>query len=143
MTRRRVERPAEARVWSWPERAGYWAYGFFLGPFLTKLPDGTINGSMTRWAVAAFTVAEIKRLLAVPPVALGWADAFTVFFILFALPIDNALSKAAPRDVLGLLGKPFARTGDAIDQGAQVTTTLTQDVTPAAPELAAPRVPTT
>lgn len=130
MSRRRVERGSGARIWSWPERLAYWGYGFFVGPFLTKLPDGTVNGSMTRWAVAAFTVAEIKRLLAVPPAALGWPDCITVFFILFALPIDNALSHAKPRDVLELLGKPFARAGEAIDQGAQVTTTLQQEVTP-------------
>jgi hypothetical protein len=121
------------RIWSWPERVAYWVYGFVVGPFLTKLPDGTVQGSMTRWAVAAFTAAEIVRLVAVPQMPLGWPDAFVVFFILFALPIDNALSRAQPKDVLELLGKPFARAGEAIDQGAQVTTTLTQDITPAAP----------
>lgn len=131
-----VARPGR-RVWSWPERVLYWFYGFFLGPFLTKHADGTITGSMTRWAVAAFSVAEIARLLpvrgsdggwSVPP--LGWPDAFMVFFILFALPIDNALSRAKPKDVLDLLGRPFGSAATAVDQGAAVTTTLKQEITP-------------
>lgn len=123
------------RIWSWPERLAYWVYGFLIGPFLTKLPDGTVQGSMTRWAVAGFSIAEIVRLIAVPPMALGWPDAFVVFFILFALPIDNALSRAKPAEVLELLGKPFAGARDAVDQGAAVTTTLTQEVAPAGAEL--------
>lgn len=126
----------ERRVWSWPERAAYWLYGFLLGPFLTKHVDGTVTGSMTRWAVAAFTVAEIMRLTpyrtpegwTVPPI--GWPDVFMAFFILYALPIDNALSRAKPAEVLELLQAPFARAGEMVDSGAAVTTTLTQEVTP-------------
>lgn len=120
----------ERRKWAWWERGLYWLYGFFVGPFLTKHSDGTVTGAMTRWAVAAFTVAQVTRLLARPPQPLGWPDAFVVFCILFALPIDNALSRAKPKEVLDLLGKPFARAGEAIDAGAYVTTTLTQEVTP-------------
>lgn len=120
----------ERRPWSWWERGYYWLYGFLLGPFLTKHADGTITGSMTRWAVAVFTVAEIKRLLSVPPLALPWSEAFVVFCILFALPIDNALSRAKPSEVLELLGKPFGAASEAIDQGAAVTTTLQQEIKP-------------
>lgn len=114
------------REWCWWERWLHRAYLFFVGPFVRN--DGT--GAMTRWAVCFFTYAEVHRLLKITT-PLGPWEALTVFFILFALPIDGALSKAKPSEVLGLIGKPFARAGDAIDQGASVTTTLTQDVTPA------------
>lgn len=120
----------ERRPWSWPERVAYWLYGFFIGPFLTRHADGTITGAMTRWAVAAFTVAQVTRLLARPPQPLGWPDAFVVFCILFALPIDNALSRAKPKEVLDLIGRPFGAASEAVDAGAQVTTTLQQKITP-------------
>lgn len=126
----------ERRVWSWPERAAYWLYGFFLHPFLKRHPDGSVTGEITYWAVAGFSIVEIWRLAPhrtadgwiVPPV--GWPDVFLAFCILFAVPIDNALTKAAPQEVIDLLKQPFARAGDAIDQGAEVTTTLQQKVTP-------------
>lgn len=129
-------------AWPWWKRGpitlGRWVFNVVVGPFLTKLPDRTVQGSMTRIAVAAFTVVEVYRLMPQPgPGALrivpviGWADAFLAFCVLFALPIDNALAKAKPAEVLELLGKPFAGASSAVEQGAQVTTTLQQEVTPA------------
>lgn len=134
--------------WPWwkrgPVTLARWLFNVFLGPFLTKLPDGTVQGGMTRIAVAAFTVVEVYRLMPQPgpgemrlvPI-IGWADAFLAFCVLFALPIDNALTKAKPTEVLELLGKPFSGASSAIEQGAGVTTTLQQEITPA-PDAAEP-----
>lgn len=102
--------------WPWWKRgvvtSGRWLFNLLVGPFLSKLPDGTVQTSMTRVAVAAFTVVECFRLLPqdgpgamrLVPI-IGWADAFLAFCVLFALPIDAALSKAKPSEVLGLLGR--------------------------------------
>jgi hypothetical protein len=129
-------------VWPWwkraPIRCARWGYNILFGPFLTKLPDGTVQASMTRISVAAFTVVECWRLvpqdgpgqMRLVPV-IGWPDAFLALCILFALPIDAALSKAKPAEVLGFLRSPFSRTGDAVEAGAAVTTTLEQQITPA------------
>ena len=84
---------------------------------------------MTRVAVAAFTVVECFRLLPqngpgtlrIVPV-IGWADAFLAFCVLFALPIDSALTRAKPSEVLGLLGK-FRGQGDSTDTVTETTTT--------------------
>lgn len=66
--------------------------------------------STTRWAVALFTLAEVWRLLHAPVGSVTWPEAFVVFVILFALPIDGALSKAPAeavvRAVTGMFGKP-------------------------------------
>ena len=101
--------------WSWPERLLYWLYNFFLGPFLTKMPDGSVIGSMTRWSVALFTVAEVLRLAPiwvhtpsgwfVTMVPLGWPDVAAIFVILYALGIDKAINNARPSEVLDLVGK--------------------------------------
>lgn len=125
------------RPWGWPERVGYWVYGFFLGPFLKKYPDGSVVGEMTYWAVAAFTIVEIMRLVprvrpdgvwVVPPVS--WQEVFMVFFILYAVPIDGGLTRAKPSEIVDLVGRPFSAVGDALADGAAVTTTLKQEVTP-------------
>ena len=66
--------------------------------------------STTRWTVALFTLAEVWRLAHSPIGAANWAEAFIVFCVLFALPIDGALSKAPAeavvRAVTGMFGKP-------------------------------------
>jgi len=107
-----TERPAR-KEWSWPVRILFWLYNFFVGPFLTKLRDGTIMGSMTRWAVALFVAAEVYRLVQLPVGLATWPEAFIAFCVLFALPIDGALSRLAERDpeavvraVTGMFGKP-------------------------------------
>lgn len=87
------------RAWSWPERLAYWLYNFFIGPFLTKLRDDTIMGSMTRWAVFVFMVAEAHRLYMAPMGSVTLPEAFVVFCILFALAIDSKLNEA-PADVV-------------------------------------------
>ena len=135
------------QVWPWwkrtPTRCVRWAYNIVFGPFLTKLPDGTVQASMTRISVAAFTVVQCWRLIPqdgpgemrLVPV-IGWPDAFLALCILFALPIDAALTKAKPTEVLNFLGRPFGRAQDAVEQGAAVTTTLEQQITPAPPPAA-------
>lgn len=80
-----MNRPAR-KVWPWWTRFFYWLYNFIVGPFLTKLKDGTIMGSMTRWAVFAFGAAETRRLWDAPVGAVTPAEAFVVFCVLFALP---------------------------------------------------------
>ena len=127
-------------VWPWWKRAPVsflrGLFNIFVGPFLTKLPDSTIQGSMTRVSVAAFTVVQCWRLmpqdgpgeLRIVPV-IGWPDAFLALCILFALPLDAALTKAKPSEVLGFLRAPFSRGGEAVDAGADVTTTLKQEIT--------------
>jgi len=148
-----MTRPPRRDVWPWWKRAPVrfvrGLYNIFVGPFLTKLPDGSggwiMQGSMTRCAVAAFTVVECFRLmpqngpgeLRIVPV-ISVAEAVLAFCILFALPIDAALQKAKPSEVLGLLKSPFARAGEAVDAGAtaaveagaEVTTTLKQQINP-------------
>lgn len=135
MTDRR--RYSEREPWPWWKRAtvgtGRWSFNLLIGPFLTKLPDGTVQASMTRVAVAAFTVVECFRLLPqngpgemrLVPV-IGWADAFLAFCVLFALPIDAAMSKAKPQEVLGLLGRMRGQGDDVqavtVQQTASVTT---------------------
>ena len=66
--------------------------------------------STTRWAVALFTVAEVWRLAGSEVGGVTWPEAFVVFVVLFALPIDGALSKAPAVKVVdavtGMFGKP-------------------------------------
>jgi len=144
-----MTRPPRRDVWPWwkrlPVRFVRGLFNILVGPFLTKLPDRVIQGSMTRVSVAAFTVVECWRLmpqngpgeLRLVPI-IGWPDAFMALCILFALPIDAALQKAKPAEVLGLLKSPFARAGEAVDAGAaaametgaEVTTTLKQQINP-------------
>lgn len=66
--------------------------------------------STTRWAVAAFTVAEVWRLAGSELGKANWPEAFICFCVLFALPIDGALSKAPAvrvvEAVTGMFGKP-------------------------------------
>jgi len=67
--------------------------------------------STTRWTVALFTVAEVWRLAGSEVGGVTWPEAFVVFVILFALPIDGALSKAPAVKVVeavtGMFGKPM------------------------------------
>lgn len=110
------------RKWAWWERLLYWLYGFFVGPFLTRHEDGRVTGAMTRWAVAFFTGAMFYRLVSDPGRSLGWADAFTVFFILFALPIDGAMTRLAKRDpgrLVDAVAGMFGRGSDALHSDAQ------------------------
>lgn len=143
------------RIWTWPERLLYWCYNFFLGPFLAKLPDGTVQGSMTRWAVCLFTVAEVVRLApiwvhtpggwVVTMVPLGWPDVAAVFVILFALPIDAALSAAKPTEVLGLLSKVVpggAATQSVTAPDGSVMTQTTGQPLPAPPVVPAAAIST-
>lgn len=115
-------RPDGRKVWPWwrrvPVRVGRWAWNLFVGPFLTKHSDGTIQASMTRVAVAAFTVAEIMRLIPVQGAdggwtvaPIGWPDAFLAFCILFALPIDGALAAVAKRNPEKLVDALLSRMG--------------------------------
>lgn len=114
------KRPDGRNIWPWwrrlPFRFGRFLFNFFIGPFLTKFPDGTVQASMTRIAVAIFTVVEAYRLLPQPgpgemrlvPV-IGWPDAFLAFCILFALAIDKAMTTLAEKNpeklVTALLGR--------------------------------------
>ena len=120
--------PAERRAhvererWPWPRRAlystGRWIFNLLIGPFLTKLPDGTIQASMTRISVAAFMVVECYRLMPQPgpgdlrlvPV-IGWPDAFLAFFVLFALAIDKAMTTLAERNPEKLVETLLGRMG--------------------------------
>ena len=112
----------------------FW-YRFFISPFLTKLPDGTVMGSMTRWAVFCFTIAEILRLAPiwvhtpsgwiVTMVPLGYPDVLAIFFILFALPLNEALNNSKPKDITDLIGKVLPGGGSA-----SMTQTSTASVTP-------------
>lgn len=110
---------AQRREWSWGERVLFWIYNVLVGPFLTRLPDGTVQGSMTRIATAMFTIAEIARLrpqfqpgagLWLVPV-IGWPDAFMVVATLFALPLDNAMTKLADKNPERLLELFLGRMG--------------------------------
>ena len=66
--------------------------------------------STTRWTVVLFTLAEVWRLVGSDIGKANWAEAFICFCILFALPIDGALSKAPAEKVVdavtGMFGKP-------------------------------------
>ena len=66
--------------------------------------------STTRWAVALFTLAEVWRLTGSDIGRANWPEAFICFCILFALPIDGALSRAPAVKVVdavtGMFGKP-------------------------------------
>ena len=69
--------------------------------------------SMTRVAVAAFTVAYTSRLLFLD--SLGWPDAWLAFAVLFALPVGKALDRAPAEKVVeavtGMFGKGMERVG--------------------------------
>lgn len=121
MSRER-KRPHGRGVWSPARRFGWrlgcWLFNFCIGPFLTKLEDGTVQASMTRIAVAGFSVAVIVRLLPVKAAdggysvpVIGWPDAFLAFVILFALPIDGALTALARRNPEKLVELLLARMG--------------------------------
>ncbi len=142
MTRRQYD-GEERKPWPWwqrvPIRVGNWFYHFFIGPFLTKLPDGTVMGSMTRFSVFLFTIAEVLRLAPiwvhtpsgwiVTMAPLGFPDVLAIFFILYALAIDNALNNSKPKDVTDLIGKILPGGGSA-----SVSQTQTASVTPIEPE---------
>lgn len=75
--------------------------------------------SMTRCAVAAFTVAYVYRLLFIRT-TLGWPDAWLAFAVLFAVPIAKALDRA-PADkvvdaVTGMFGKGMESVGGWMSQ---------------------------
>ena len=67
--------------------------------------------STTRWTVALFTLAEVWRLAHAGLGTANWPEAFICFCILFALPIDGALSRAPAVKVVeavtGMFGKPM------------------------------------
>lgn len=71
--------------------------------------------STTRWAVALFTLAEVWRIIGSDLGKANWPEAFICFCILFALPIDGALSKAPAAKVVeavtGMFGKPVEAGG--------------------------------
>jgi len=116
------KRPEGRKVWSAPRRCfarlSHWAYNFFIGPFLTRFPDGTIQASMTRICTAGLMFVEVWRLRPQPapggmwlvPV-IGWPDAFLAFCILFALPLDKALTTVAERNPEKLVDALLSRMG--------------------------------
>lgn len=87
-----------------------------LAGWLTSMfeePRGRRRLSMTRCAVAAFTVAYVSRLWWLD--SLGWPDAWLAFCVLMALPIAKALDRAPAGEVVdavtGMFGKGMERVG--------------------------------
>jgi hypothetical protein len=87
-----------------------------LAGWLTSMfeePRGRRRLSMTRCAVAAFTVAYVVRLWFLD--SLGWPDAWLAFCVLMALPIAKALDRAPASEVVGavtgMFGKGMERVG--------------------------------
>lgn len=124
---RRHDHPAR-KPWHPTKRVALWVYRFFFGPFLTKLKDGTIMGSMTRWLAFGFGCAEVYRLTRLPIGQATWAEAFLAFFILFALPIDGALNTAPAEKVLDLLG---SMAGKGAEAASSVWSRTSETVAPA------------
>lgn len=108
----------DRKPWPWWKRILYWLYNFFFGPFLTKHEDGTITGAMTRWAVAAFTIAMVYRMVTITD-ALGWPDAFVVFFVLYALGIDDGIKRLAKRDPAKLVDAVTGMMGQGDDDSSR------------------------
>ena len=87
-----------------------------LAAWLTSMfeePRGRRRLSMTRCAVAAFTVAYTARLLSLD--SLGWPDAWLAFCVLMAIPLgkalDSAPAEAVVQSVTGMFGKGMERVG--------------------------------
>ena len=108
-----------------------------LGAWLTSMfeePRGRRRLSMTRCAVAAFTVAGVARLLFLRT-DLGWPDAWLAFVVLFALPIAKALDRAPASEVVGavtgMFGKGIERAGGWMSErtAAWGTTSAVDDPT--------------
>lgn len=115
---RRYEGPERA-PWPWWRR---WAcrcarggYLLLVHPWLTKYEDGTVGGSMTRWAVAVFTYAEVQRMLRLDGPLGAW-EALAIFCILFALPIDAAMTAVARRNPEKIVEGLLSRFGGGSDE---------------------------
>jgi hypothetical protein len=87
-----------------------------LAGWLTSMfeePRGRRRLSMTRCAVAAFTVAYTSRLLFLD--SLGWPDAWLAFCVLMAIPLGKALDRAPAEAVVdavtGMFGKGVEHVG--------------------------------
>ena len=74
-----------------------------------KRDNGKRRLSMTRCAVAAFTVSYVIRLPGLE--APTWPDAFLGFVILFALGISKAIDRAPPEKVVDAVTGMFGRGG--------------------------------
>ena len=90
--------------------------------------------SMTRCAVAAFTVAYVYRLLFIRT-ALGWPDAWLAFAVLFAVPIAKALDRAPAADVVGAVTGMFGKGADAARSAWASTTSAWTGSVPTAGEV--------
>jgi hypothetical protein len=87
--------------------------------------------STTRWSVLLFTLTEVWRLAHSAIGTATWPEAFICFCILFALPIDGALSKAPAesvvRAVTGMFGKPAEAAGWFSSQAMEYGTRAVDD----------------
>lgn len=79
----------------------------WLLSMLEEKRDGRRRLSMTRCAVAAFTVAYVLRLWHLD--ALGWPDAFLAFCVLFAIPVAKKLDQTPPETVVEAVTGMFGR----------------------------------
>ena len=113
------KRPDGRGIWpAWKRvlvRVGRWLYD--LGPacLLTKHEDGTIGGSMTRWAVLIFTFVMALRLIPLPEgwhvAPMGWPETFALFFVLYALALNDALTTVARQNPEKLVESLLSRMG--------------------------------
>lgn len=111
----------------WTLLGGVSAWG--LSMFEEKR-DGARRLSMLRMSVAAFTIAEVFRLLARQPI--GFPDALLAFCILFAIPISKKLDAASPDRLVEALFGAWARGGGT--GGGFWSSASSAGFTPTAPE---------
>ena len=113
------KRPDGRGIWPWwrriPFRFGMWAYGFFVGPFLTA--DGK-KASHSAILIAALGVVECLRLLPQDGpgemrlvTVIGWPDAFVVFVLVFGRALDKAMNTVADRNPEKLVEMVLSRMG--------------------------------
>lgn len=118
-------------VWPWWRRAVTKVTTGFRKLLVEPLLDHKGNGSIPAWLSLGLGGAMIYRLVKLAPT--GWPDAWIVFACFIGVALYEAALTLAQRDPGQLFDKalaPFSRASDAIEQGAAVTTTLEQQITP-------------
>jgi hypothetical protein len=121
-------------VWPWWRRFTAKVAVGLRKLLIEPLLDHKGNGSIPAWLSLGLGAAMIYRLVAKVPV--GWPDAWIVFACFIGVALYEAALTLARTDPGALFDKatsPFGRANDAVERGAEVTTTLEQQITPQKP----------